>query len=166
MIHAVDSEPETSRHDVRQSNADLYAKHAEELVRFATVLVGPADADDLVAEAVLRTFFSSSWASVTSQRAYLYRAVLNQARQQHRSAERRRRRELRSADREATSATMIRPEVMAAMHALNHRQRAIVFFTYWQDMSTQKISDELGITQRTVQLELAAARTRLGELLR
>ena len=52
------------------------------------------------------------------------------------------------------------------MRALDPRQRAIVFFTYWQDRNTAEIADELGITTRTVQRELADARRHLQELLR
>jgi hypothetical protein len=44
-------------------NEDIYRKHCEELVRFATGLVGPFDAHDVVTEACLRAFQSRSWES-------------------------------------------------------------------------------------------------------
>ena len=56
------------------------------LVRFATVLIGPSDADDLVADTVLRVFSHPGWSQVKNQRADLYRAVLNQAHQEARSS--------------------------------------------------------------------------------
>ena len=57
-------------------------------------------------------------------------------------------------------------EVLAAMRRLDERQRAIVFFTYWQDRSPVEIADDLGVNVRTVQRELAAARQQLLEELR
>lgn len=148
------------------SDAEVYARHATELVRFATVLVGPAGADDLVAEAVARAFAHPSWAAVTRRRAYLHRAVLNEARQTERARARRWRREQRAAPIERIEPPEVRPEVLAAVRSLKPRQRAIVFFTFWQDRTTADIADELGTTARTVQRELADARRRLEEALR
>ena len=45
----------------READADVYARHAPELVRFATVLAGPSRADDLVASAVLKAFTNPGW---------------------------------------------------------------------------------------------------------
>ncbi len=149
-----------------ESDGELYRRHAPELVRFATVLGGPSGADDLVASAVVKAFANPGWQAVQNRRAYLYRAVLNEARQEGRSAVRRLRREQLAAPLEATEPAPVRPEVIAAVRRLDVRQRAIVFFTYWQDRSPAEIADELGITVRTVQRELADARTRLLELLR
>lgn len=148
------------------TDAELYARHGAELVRFASVLVGPSGADDLVADAVARVFAHPSWPGVANRRAYLFWAVLNAAREHERSAGRRRRREQLAAPREAVDAPVVRPEVLAAMRSLDPRQRAIVFFTYWQDRTTAEIADELGITTRTVQRELTDARRHLEELLR
>jgi RNA polymerase sigma factor (sigma-70 family) len=145
----------------RRRDEEVYARHAAELVRFATVLVGPSGADDLVADAVLKVFAHPGWPQVTNQRAYLYRAVLNQAHQQARSSARRRLREQRVAGTERIEQSLVRPEVLAAMRKLDPRQRAIVFFTYWQDLTTDQIAAELGLTTRNVQRQLAAARTTL-----
>jgi RNA polymerase sigma factor (sigma-70 family) len=129
--------------------------------------VGPSGADDLVADAVIKVFTHPGWPAVEHRRAYLYRAVLNAARQHERSAGRRRRREHLSAVPERVDAAPgVRPEVLVAMRALDPRQRAIVFLTYWQDRSTADIATELDLTPRTVQRELATARRRLEELLR
>jgi RNA polymerase sigma factor (sigma-70 family) len=150
----------------RDSDAEIYARHAAELVRFATALAGPSGADDLVATAVLKAFTNPGWPQVQNRRAYLYRAVLNEARQEGRSTVRRLRREQVAAPHELSDHRSVRPEVMAAMRRLDTRQRAIVFFTYWQDRTASEIADELGITVRTVQRELADARTQLLEHLR
>jgi len=76
---------------------EAYIKYSEQLVRMATVLVGPFDADDVVAAAVLRVFESDQWNGVCDPGAYLVRAVVNEARSFRRSAGRRRNRELRAA---------------------------------------------------------------------
>jgi RNA polymerase sigma-70 factor, ECF subfamily len=150
----------------RDADADVYARHAPELVRFAIVLAGPSGADDLVAAAVLKAFSNPGWSGVQNQRAYLYRAVLNEARQEGRANGRRVRREQLVAPPERTDGPTPRPEVLAAMRRLDQRQRAIVFFTYWQDRTPVEIADDLGVNVRTVQRELAAARQRLLQELR
>lgn len=73
--------------------AEVYQSHAAELIRYATVLVGPDDAADVVTDAVLNVFASPKWRYVKSRRAYLFRAVLNQSQTFHRSTSRRQRRE-------------------------------------------------------------------------
>lgn len=146
--------------------AAVYAEHAAELVRYATVLVGPSGADDVVADACVKAFASPAWATVANPRAYLYRAVLNEARQTARSGARRRAREQRVAARDRVEAPDARPDVLASLTTLTPRQRAVVFFTYWQDRTTAEIAEELGIDPRTVQRELIAARTRLAEVFR
>ena len=152
--------------DVQHDPAAVYAEHAAELVRYAAVLVGATGADDLVADACMKAFGSPGWATVEHPRAYLYRAVLNEARQAARSGVRRATRERRAATADRVDPPEVRPEVRAALAALTERQRAVVFFTYWQDRTTAEIADELGIDARTVQRELVAARTRLAEVLR
>ena len=56
-------------------------------MRFATGLVGPSDGRDVVATAMVRAMWSLSWDSVVNERAYLYKAVLNEARRHHRDTD-------------------------------------------------------------------------------
>jgi RNA polymerase sigma factor (sigma-70 family) len=147
------------------SDEEAYARHSAELVRFATVLIGPSGADDLVAETAVKVFASSAWRQVNHQRAYLFRAVLNEARQRERSATRRRRRERLAASPERVEAPVVRPEVIEAMRGLQPRQRAIVYFVYWEDREVSDVADHLDISVRTVQRELVAAREHLREAL-
>ncbi|HSM45082.1 MAG TPA: hypothetical protein VK969_08725 [Acidimicrobiia bacterium] len=51
---------------------------ADELVRFATGLVGPFKAADVVADTFVRVLRSGSWPDAKDQRPYLYRAVVNE----------------------------------------------------------------------------------------
>ncbi len=147
------------------SDEEVYARHSVELVRFATVLIGPSGADDLVADATLKVFTSPAWRQVEHQRAYLFRAVLNEARQRERSAARRRRRERLAASPERVDTPTVRPEVIVAMRGLGPRQRAIVYFVYWEDRAAADIAAHLDVSVRTVQRELAAAQEHLREAL-
>jgi RNA polymerase sigma factor (sigma-70 family) len=146
---------------------ELYAKHAEALTRFATGLVGPADAADVVSDAVLRCLASDRWLEVRDPRPYLYRAVLNQARQAHRSALRRAAREAGVARHSTTiEPPEIRPEVLHAVARLSLRQRAVIVLTYWEDLDAAQVAARLRIGEGSVRRHLARARARLREELR
>ncbi len=146
-------------------NEDTYRKHSDELVRFATGLVGPFDAQDVVTDACLRAFGSGGWNDVTNRRAYLYRSVLNQARSHHRSTIRRRIRERASAVPSSVNPSPIDIDVLRAVDKLSIQQRASVFLTYWEDLSTTQVAARLGISEGSVKRHLARARARLKELL-
>jgi hypothetical protein len=62
---------------------EIYEKHADELIRFATGLVGATDAADVVSSAVLSCITSRPWPAVSNSRAYLFQGVLTAARQLH-----------------------------------------------------------------------------------
>lgn len=148
------------------TDGEVYRKYADELLRFATALVGPAGAEDVMGDALINAFASRSWTGVQNRRAYLYRAVLNQARSVHRSTQRRLAREAATAaahDRYEPSA--VRAEVLDALRRLTVRQRAVVFLTYWVDLQPEAIADQLQITTRTVQRDLRSAHGRLEVLL-
>jgi DNA-directed RNA polymerase specialized sigma24 family protein len=67
--------------DVQLSGDEaVYERLAPELIRFATGLVGRDDAPDVMATAFVKAMSSPSWHAVRERRAYLYRAVLNEAR--------------------------------------------------------------------------------------
>lgn len=145
---------------------ELYAKHAEALTRFATGLVGPSDAADVVSDAVLRCLASDRWLEVRDPRPYLYRAVLNQARQSHRGALRRTAREARVAPPTAVEPPEVRPEVLEAVARLSLRQRAVIVLTYWEDLEPAQVAIRLQIGEGSVRRHLARARARLREELR
>lgn len=147
--------------------SETYAKHAEELVRFATVLVGPAGADDLVSLVWLRLAAGTDWARIENRRAFLFRSVVNAACDQHRSTERRRRRDAWAvlAPTEPDSA-WIRPAVREAMRQLSVRQRAVVYLYYWFDLETDEVADQLHLSKRSVQRELERARRIMEDILR
>jgi len=147
------------------TDEEIYRKYADDLVRFACGLVGPFDAQDVVSDAVLRSFRSRGWPTVTNQRAYLYRSVLNEARSHNRSTLRRRLRELRSATSAVAIPVHVDVDVLAAVDKLSVHQRASVLLTYWEDLTPAEVGARLGISEGSVKRHLARARARLKEFL-
>jgi RNA polymerase sigma-70 factor, ECF subfamily len=148
-------------------NETVYRSYSAELTRYATGLVGPFDAPDVVTDACLRAFESRSWPDVTDRRAYLYRTVLNVANDHHRRTLSRRLREMRVAGREETPdpSGSIDVEVLDAVARLSVQQRAAVFLTYWEDLRPDAVAERMGVSTGTVKRHLDRARKRLGELL-
>ena len=132
------------------SDAEVYAQCAKDLVRFATGLVGPSDAADVVSAAVVRCLSSRAWPGVRDRRGYLFRAVLNEARTGRLSTWRRENRERRVSPREVVSLAEIDPGVLAAVADILSRQRAVVILTYWADQDPAAIAELLDVSEGTV----------------
>lgn len=147
------------------SNEEIYRKHVDDLLRFAMGLVGRSDAPDVVSAAVVRSMSTKSWPDVTDHRRYLYRAVLNEARNEHRNRQRRWSKELRAAADDRILAPEYRPEVLAAVKRLSVRQRAVVVLCYWEDLHPYDIARCLGISEGAVRRHLARARSKLRGIL-
>lgn len=148
------------------TDEEIYRKHADELMRFASVLVGPDHAADAVSSAVIAVFTSKAWPQVTNPRAYLYRAVLNQCRMTARGDSRRRALESRTETTEPSHPQAAAdPDVLAAVAALSPRQRAVVYLAYWDDLDPPRVAALLGISDGSVRRHLARARKRLKETL-
>jgi RNA polymerase sigma factor (sigma-70 family) len=150
---------------VSLSSGDAYDRYADELVRYATGIVGPDDAQDVVAEVFVRAMKSTKWARVEHPRAYLFRMVLNEARMRYRSTMRRRARERRAAGPMVTHAPEVRPEVLEAIGSLSPRQRAVIVLTYWDDLAPAEVARRLGISDGAVRRHLARARATLRSVL-
>ncbi len=143
----------------------LYREHGPSLIRFATGLVGPDDAADVVQTAVIKAFGSKAWSRVENHRAYLYRSVANTARSMHRSTMRRKAREMRTAMQDTAYQPELRPEVLEAVSSLSPRQREVVYLTYWEDMDEASVAGTLGIGRGSVRRHLARGREKLRSLL-
>jgi RNA polymerase sigma-70 factor (ECF subfamily) len=150
---------------VEIADGEIYRKHADELTRFATGLVGPSNAPDVVSEAVLRCMFSKRWPKVIDARAYLFRSVYNEAVRFHQSSNRRRSREERAALHESVDPPDLRPEVLSAVTRLSMRQTAVIALTYWDDLDPSTIASLLEISDGSVRRHLARGRSRLKEVL-
>lgn len=161
MMAAVDDAQDGNGRD----DAALYRAHAVELTRYATVLVGPDDAPDVVVDGVLAAFRSPGWGQVDNRRAYLYRAVHTRALSMRRSDARRVRREVVTAVPEI--AVVQEPSIDAhrALAQLSAQQRAVVYLTYWDDLTPAQIADLLDVGEGTVRKQLARARDQLRRIL-
>jgi RNA polymerase sigma-70 factor (ECF subfamily) len=143
-----------------------YRAHAADLVRYATVLVGPHDANDVVNEAVTATIARGSLATVDDVRGYWFRAVTNTAASWHRSSIRRRRREDRASRRDRTADVDLDAEdARTALRGLSVQQRAVVYLTYWHDWDPARVADALAVSEGTVRKQLARSRQQLKEVL-
>lgn len=142
-----------------------YRLYARELTEYATTLVGPFDAADVVTDACLRAFQSKGWPEVANRRAYLYRTVFSVANDHHRSTLSRRLREMKTAPRDAVPATEVDIDVLSAVARLSVQQRAAVYLTYWVDLTPDEVAARMGVSPGTVKRHLARARKRLGEWL-
>lgn len=146
-------------------NEQVFRSYAVELTRYATGLVGPFDAADVVTDACLKAFSSRRWSEVTNRRAYLYRSVLSVATDHHRSTLSRRLRELKTAAPEATSPQEIDIDVLRAVERLSMQQRAAVLLTYWADLPVETVATQMGVSTGSVKRHLARARKHLEEWL-
>ena len=145
----------------------VYRSYSQELIRYATGLVGPFDAPDVVTDACLKAFESRTWPDVVDRRAYLYRTVLSVASDHHRRTLSRRLREMKVAGRDTTPdlAVNLDLEVLDAVARLSVQQRAAVYLTYWEDLAPDVVAQRMGVSAGSVKRHLARARKRLGELL-
>ena len=140
--------------------------HVDELVRFATLLVGPDDATDVVSEVVTTTIARRSLDGVENIRAYWFRAVLNTAADWHRTKRRRWRREDRFVLSElSVSDTMPSADARSLLASLSPQQKAVIFLTYWHDWPPSRIAEVLEVSEGTVRKQLARAREQLREVL-
>jgi len=148
-------------------NETVYRSYSQELTRYATGLVGPFDAPDVVTDACLKAFAARGWPDVVDHRAYLYRTVLNVAHDLHRQTLSRRLREMRVAGRDQAPdpTSSLDFEVLAAVERLPVQQRAAVYLTYWEDLDPDRVAACMGVSTGSVKRHLARARRRLGELL-
>ena len=145
---------------------EIYRKHADELIRFATTIVGAGSAEDVFAGAILKAMSSHMWPSVTEHRAYLFRAVLNEALGMKRSDRRRSVRETTAATNERVETAHDSVEVADAMSRLSVRERSVLYLAYWLDLTVDEIARTLMLSRRSTERTLTSARAQLEEQLR
>ena len=110
--------------------------------------------------------YADIWRATDSHRALLYRRVYLEAQSWTRSHHRRRDRERRAASTERMpDFPELQPEVAAAVQELSPQQRAVVFLTYWNDLTPTSIAALLDVSDGTVRKQLARARAHLKKAL-
>ena len=140
-----------------------YRAHAPRLMRMAAVLVGPADAGDLVADAVLRAVRSRRWGEIENRGAFLATALVNEARRVARKDQRRIEREQRDAARVEHRDADPWIELAPIIASLSVRQRGVVYFAYWEDLSIPQIAAAMNISEGAVRRHLDRAKRHLRE---
>lgn len=152
-----------------RSLTELVDRRGGALVRYAALLCGSShEAEDLVQEALVRTFASAAGrsADVEDAEAYVRRAILNV----YLDGYRRRRRWaavrhlLGSRDEAVDTDVDARTDLQAALALLPPRQRACVLLRYFADLPLDAVAAELGVTVGTVKRHLHDATARLGDL--
>ena len=148
-----------------RSADELWRAHAPELVRFATMLVGPADANDVVSIAFLKARGALQAGGVDQARPYLFRVVANVAHDHLRGSRRRMARDLYAVLPELMGEQAVSVDVRRAVSRLSVRQRAVVYFTYWEDLPERDVAEILQITVGSVRRHLSRARDHLRKAL-
>jgi RNA polymerase sigma factor (sigma-70 family) len=138
--------------------------HAPAIVRYATLLVGPNDAADVVAIAFDR-LTQPHREPIVDVRSYWMRAVFTVAQDQHRSRRRRQVRDLYAVLPAATTTPETQLDIRRAVASLSVQQRSVIYFTYWEDLDSAQIALLLGIDAATVRRHLSRARLRLRKVL-
>ena len=139
--------------------AAWYAGEAERLTRFAAFVAGPDRAADAVQDAMVRALRAKT--AIVDRRAFVNRLVINEARRSATRDQRRTEIEGRVVWLTPGNEDDPRPELHAAVRALSLRQRAVVYLTYWEDLSPALVAHRLGCGEGTVRRQLARARARL-----
>ena len=146
---------------------DAYRRYADDLVRYATVLVSASASADVVADtfADLLRRPDGAWSEARDVRKFLFGAVANRARMHHRKNTRRRQREqhlvaVRPSD---VDDVVVEPVdgLVEAFEGLSVQQRSVTYLTYWHDLPVSDVAEILGVGDGTVRRQLARARSRL-----
>lgn len=159
-------------HTVIDPLEEAYLAHADELIRYATAIVGPDEAADVVTDAMIKVFDGRGPELAGDAghhlRAYLYRAVYTRSLDHRRARDRRRRRDTAFVRRQRTDqhGTDLDVDVHRALGSLSPQQRTVAFLVYWGDHRIADVAEILGVSEGTVNKQLARARSRLKEVLR
>lgn len=141
------------------SDESIYTKHKDDLIRYASVLVGAADAEDVLSTVILRVLERRSLADLEDARAYLFRAVLNEARGKAR------RKEIALPAERPSWLPERDHQVAAGLRSLPPRQRAAVYLVYWEDQTVAEAAKTMGTRPGTIKRYLHLARRKLKGVL-
>jgi RNA polymerase sigma-70 factor (sigma-E family) len=161
--------PATTEAEATDFLASLFDAHYRSLCRLAYVLLGdPAQSEDVVQEAFLRTFTGLGRLRDRGRAdAYLRRSVVNlsRSRLRRRSVEERGNAAAHHADRLVSPLGGSDLDLLEAVRALPPRQRATVALFYYADLPESEVASTLGCSVGTVKSQLAKARASLARCL-
>ncbi len=160
--------------DARRRSDEVMAALARErgaaLTAYAYLLTGDLrDAEDLVQDALVKTFVRGRHLEISSAEGYVRTAVLTTCIDGYRRRRQweRVRHLLTRSDREEGPADQVgmRSDVRAALRRLPPQQRACVVLRYYDDLTVPEIADRMGLADGTVKRYLSIAVVRLETLL-
>jgi RNA polymerase sigma-70 factor (sigma-E family) len=157
--------------DDPETYAEVFAHHQPYVLRLAYLLCGDRHrAEDLAAEAFARVYPHWRRGAVLDERAYLRRAVVNEANSRgRRSVLERRELERRTAagrgDRRADDHVVDRDLIHHALRQLPARQRAVIVLRYYEDLTEADTAAVLGMRIGTVKSQTARGMARLRTIL-
>ena len=145
-------------------DAKVYQELRFELTRLATALVGPSEAEDVVATVIARTLERpGGLVGLKEPGPYLVKSVINEARSRYR---RQRRWRLTELDAEGELPALdYRDELVDVVKSLPPRQRAATFLVYWEGHTPTSAAQLMGCRPATVRRYLHLARKRLEQML-
>jgi RNA polymerase sigma factor (sigma-70 family) len=138
----------------------VFAELRQDLVRYATALVGPSDAEDVVMTVVGRTVRRRRLSELENPKGYLLRGILNEAR-----GTTRRKGFVPLDINPAVSDGHGLTEVLDVLMALPVRQRAAIYLRYWEGAPISEIADLMNVVPGTVKRYLHLARKKLEGVL-
>jgi RNA polymerase sigma factor (sigma-70 family) len=156
---------------------ELVRRHQQVAVRVASVIAGSPEAQDAAQDAFLKAYAAlSRFRPGAPFRPWILRIVANEARNRRRSARRREDLWLRLAEGRPSGDAAPSPEavilerranerLLAAVSRLSERDRIIIAYRYFVDLSEAELAEVLGVRPGTVKSRLSRALARLRELL-
>lgn len=145
-------------------DAEIYERYRTDLHRFATALVGPSDAPDVVSSVIVKTLSNHRLSDLRRPRSYLFQGVANESRSLFRGKARHR--EVCLVDSDSIDPTSEpAPEVLEAVAALPVQQRAATYLVYWLGCSTAEAAELMGVRPGTIGRYLYLARRHLRRIL-
>lgn len=149
--------------------AEVFAAHARDAVRLATLLTGdPHRAEDVVGEAFARVYVRWRRGGILDARAYVRRAVVNQVRNTARRGFLERREAARRhgdlrGPRAHDDDVVERDEVDRLLALLTHRQRTAIVLRYWEDLPEAAVAAAMGCPVGTVKSLVSRGLARLRD---
>lgn len=144
----------------------VYTSMAPHLMRLATVLVGPSDAEDVVSTVVARALTRrGGLAGLSDPRSYLTQAVVNEANGLKRARARRRTAPVARVPDRGRDLTTGTFAVRQIIDSLPPRQRAVAYLVFHQEHTAVETASILGLRPGTVRRYVHLARQKIERAL-
>ena len=157
---------------------DLVRRYQEAAVRIAYPIVGaPGEAEDAVQDAFVKAFYAlGRFRPGMPFRPWLLRIVTNEARNRRKAAGRRAHLALRAAQDRPSGDAVPSPEasvleeeqrnlLLEAMNRMSEKDRVVIAYRYFLEMSEDEVAVSLGWARGTVKSRLSRALRRLRGVL-